>query len=327
MRLHTLQVMAAVAFLAITGGVRAAPEVQMPLYRVPTAAEVDRLAENVAETTPPLRMAVPGIAHAWRMNDLVTVGSGPPDADAMQALHQAGVKTLISIDFFAPDFYLAANHGMAYVHVPMRYGRINSGELMNLLRVTSWMEGHYYLHAAPGEQRALPVAAIAAGWLERQSSERALYLLRATNFPLSHSTAWADLTGRFYYISRTEISAVPEDFPERVGLPPLIWWMRHMNESFIALREAARFHWQSPPNFPETSPLAEAETIARDLERLQWLRSDAQPDHRQGMSQAAAQARALEQALRREDPSAADQAWEALTYSCLQCHLTHRDIE
>ncbi|MCB2153902.1 cytochrome c [bacterium] len=327
MILRTLQAILLVAVMAVWGEARAAPEVHLPLFRVPSGAEVDRLMVAATDTSPPLQLDVPGIAEVWRMNELVIAGSAPPNEEALRALRKEGVRTLISIDFAPPDFYAAAAHGMAYVHVPMRYGHINSGELYNLLRVASWMEGNYYIHAAPGEIRALPVAAITAGWLENRSSERALFLLRRAGYPISRSAVWADIAGPYYYIDRARIDWVPEDFPEKVGMPPTIWWMQHMNESFAVLREAARFGWDAPPNYTETSPAAEAQSIAQSLERLGLLSGDSDAHKRELMEQAAQKARALQEAVEIKDRQAIGEAWEGLKFSCLECHIAYRDVE
>lgn len=279
-------------------------------------------------STPPVRLRLAGIEEAWQVNPLMIAGTHPPGDDAAwDALEALGVKTVVSIDHAPPDAYAASLRGIQAVHSPMAHGRWRPGQATTAMRAMTFLEGPYFIHAAPGERRALAVGALAAAWNERLGPARIAFLLRRMEFEREGwEGLFQDAEGDFFgWMDTAHVRATPLQFPPAVPLPELVEWMRHFDEQ-AQLAGAARPHgWAPPDDWRGPHPAFEAESLADSMARWRALDPDADDDLRARMAAAEAKARELAASLRRDDRPAAESAWRGLMNACMDCHTARRD--
>lgn len=301
-----------------------------PEHQQPAPEAIRRALDEAVQTsdwgsTPPVRLELPGIENAWRLTEQIYAGSAPPSPPAMRALHDLGVRTLISIDLQPPAHWTAVEHSLTYAHVPMRHGRLTPGDYLRLLRVVSYMEGAYYIHGAPGEQRVFAPAAMSTHVAELRTAARMLYFLDTVGLPLEETGLWYAAASPLAYTKLDQARLLPAHFPAAIAPPPMIWWMRRFDESFAVLRESHRRAWNTPPEEVGTSSVFEAGAIEGMASR--WI--DAHPaadaSLREEMQRLRDAAHALRTALQSGNNSTATTAWHNLSTACQQCHTTHRD--
>ncbi len=66
--------------------------------------------------------------NAHRVTDKVLSGAQPEGEAAFAELARLGVRTIISVDGATPDVQLASKHGLRYVHLPITYGGVTTGQ-------------------------------------------------------------------------------------------------------------------------------------------------------------------------------------------------------
>lgn len=308
------------------------PEFVWPSHLEPTPDAIEgalRLAAESAnwETTPPVRLDLPGIENAWQINFVLLAGDGPPDREALSVLRRVhDVKTIISTDQVPPDPYVAAEYDIDVIHVPMRPGRLQPGEFFEIVGEMHDTEGAFYLHGAPGDLKAIVPAVLAAHMWEGRGRAGALSRLEAIGLPRERATLWYDATTtQLTQISMKRAGAVPGDALTGSETPPLAWWMNSLEEHFVSLREAGRYAWEPFPAGLGTTPAEEAEAIA--LLARDWLRTHpgGDADFRERFGNLRSRAEDLREAIRSGDQAAASRAWIDVQNTCLGCHATYRD--
>lgn len=277
-------------------------------------------------TTPPMALSIEGVPRAVRFNELVLAGNAPPSGEGFEQLAREGVRTLVSIDHPAPDAASAADAGIRTVHLPVRHGRANAFEVLQVVRAASFLSGGYYIHAGPGEDRVWPVAVVVAGWIERQGPARRRFLLAQLGVPNTRADLDWDVTESGLFDDRELVRSLPPYFPPASNRVELVAFMRDVAESFDRLRDAAGNGWQPPPEHPEMTAQFDAGALRESFanwESIAWPGEGRQ--FADGFARTAALAGELRAALESGDGQASDRAWESLRMSCLECHVAHRD--
>src|SRR5690606_10412855 len=276
-------------------------------------------------STPVVRLDLPGTANAYRLNATIFAGDSPPGPEAMELLAQQGVATLISIDMHPPDHYEAAAHDLNYVHIPIRHGRLAPADYMRVLRVISYMEGSYYLHAGNNDDRALAIAAMATHVSEFRAAWRVLYLLDSMEFSKEEIALWYASASPLVYKTLNGSRVWPSDFPPALDVPPTIWWMRQFDESFQVLRAARDAGWETPPDAVGTTAAHEAMVVG-EMARS-WLEANgetANAEMRTRMEEVRARALEMKQALATKNKQTAETSWVNLSNACMNCHREFR---
>src|SRR4051812_48576129 len=86
---------------------------------------------------------------AWRSAAFAT-GGRPEEEPAFEALKEAGIRLLVSVDGAAPDVAAAKRHGLRYVHIPMTYEGISMDGLSRMKRLLDEKPGTMYVHCHHG---------------------------------------------------------------------------------------------------------------------------------------------------------------------------------
>jgi len=120
----------------------------------------------------------PGLHNVYRLSDQVISGGEPLSREAFERLRAMGVRTILSVDGKAPDAATAEEHGMRYVHVPIRYQTISENELLKIVKTFRELEGPFYVHCFHGKHRGPAAAAIGRLVLDGASREQALAEMR-----------------------------------------------------------------------------------------------------------------------------------------------------
>lgn len=275
-----------------------------------------------------LTTALPEPAEIWSINTLLFVGTVYPDAQTMQLLSQQGVKTLVSFDVNPPDPLLARANGMSWVHVPSLGHDISLGNYLRVIRVFTFMEGNYYLHAGPGEYRAYPVAALATKWIENRYSRaplRPLHTLYALGYPKKYLSGWQSALSPLALLQE-QYKPLPANFATLNTERPLPPTMQQFQAWLDALQDTAEAEWEVPPHLAPRSPREDAANIAELATRWAALTQTDSPALSAAFQETATSAQELEQSLsQRKTPTGLNAALLKLENTCFACHQAYRD--
>lgn len=318
--------------LAVLWALAGAAGADAPITSTPKVAELESVLaaasrEEDWSTTPALRTQIAGIPEVWRLNEYVLAGTAAPDDAALAALAAEGVHTIICLDAQPPDTKAAAAHGMLAMHVPARHGRLDVAEHLMLLRVLAYLQDDFYIHAGPGERRALVSAAMAVQWMERRwAGVRALRLMTDVGIERERTSDWASA---FSPIRRAGVALVKEKMPlnlePAVPADPLSVEMQRIDAAFARLADFAANGWKTLPHLDDATPADEARTIAETLSRRAGIGIAAEQPLAERMRQAAAAAQDLADAAARKDSAAATERFRTLGNACMECHRETRD--
>ena len=84
------------------------------------------------ETNGPERLEIRGIENTFRLSPRLYSGGDPHGTEALTALKELGVRTIISVDGAHPDVELARKYGLRYVHLPHGYDGIPQSRVLEL---------------------------------------------------------------------------------------------------------------------------------------------------------------------------------------------------
>lgn len=283
-------------------------------------------------TTRPVRLALPQAEGApfqqgeiWQVNQLLYVGTIYPVQPELEFLSRQGIKTLVSFDVSPPDPLLARANGMSWVHIPTFGHEISAGDYLRLIRVFTFMEGTYYLHAGPGETRAYPVAALSTKWMENRyiaAPLRPLFTLYALGYSPEHYFGWLTVLSPLVLIQE-EYQPYPANFASLNIERPLKPTMQQLQAWLDAIQDTQQNNWQTPPHLAPALTQEYAANIAELTTR--WAAISEQPEFKTGFESTATQAEALRKALRERNRSGLDAALLGLENTCFHCHQTMRD--
>jgi len=320
------------AFLAAFFFAATAARADMPIDPGISPSEIDAQLKIAAQnadwaSTPPMRLALPGVPESWRVSELVIAGTGAPTAETFAALRAEGVHTIVCLDAIPPDLNAAKAHGMLSMHVPTRRGRIDVAEHIRLLRVLGYLRDDFYIYADPGDRRVLARAAMAVQWMDmRWAGYRALGLMSAMDVERDRAADWASAFGP---ARKVNMAVVKEKSPlaldPAVAPPPLSVEMRRIDAAFERLSDFAGNGWKSLPHLSDATPADEARAIAESLARRADLHLPGEDGLSLGLRRTAADAGALADELAKGNAGAAGAKWEALRAACMECHRATRD--
>ncbi len=286
-------------------------------------------------TTKPQRILTvpesnPAPGEIWRINPLLYLGTIYPEESTLAYLAEQGVKTLVSLDVTPPDTLLARAYGMSWVHVPTTGHEVTTGNYLRIIRVFTFMEGNYYLHAGPQEYRAYPTAALAVKWMENRYSRaplRPLYTLYALDYPSKYLSGWQSAVSTLALI-QDQYQPLPANFASLNTERTLRPTMQQFQAWLDALQDSAEYSWNAPPHLAPRSAQEDAANIAELATRWAELSGDQDAALQQKFQETAAQARKMEKALsERKTPQGLNAALFNLENSCFACHQTTRDVD
>ena len=280
---------------------------------------------------------LPDLHNVLRLSEQVISGGEPESVEALQAIADMGVKTILSVDGKVPDGRNAEALGLRYVHVPIQYKGITDDELLQIAKTFRELDGPFYVHCFHGQHRGPAAAAVGRMLLDGVSREQALAEMRQ----------WCGTSGKYEGLygvvalgdipTAEQTEAYAYDFPASRQLDGVAGLMVSATRAFdriVAMRDNA---WQVNPDHPDIDPVNEAAILASlftqalELEEVQA----GSADYRAQMEDTIARSRALREVVStlRADAQAADEhhwapadaAVAALKASCNACHVDYRN--
>ena len=275
----------------------------------------------------------PGLHNVFRLSEDIVSGSEPHGPEGLQALHDLGIRTILSVDGKAPEAEAAAALGMRYVHVPIQYSGFGEDELAEIAKTFRELGGPFYVHCFHGKHRGPAAAAVGRVVLDGASRETAIGEMK------QYCGTSPKYEGLYREIAITPFPGADEtarldyDFAAVRRPAGMVGLMVALARAHDHLVELGRRDWQPDPEHPDVDALNQAAQVLQAFEAAQDLgQVRAGPDDLRGwMTDALAESRALVEALRAQRAGAAGGGAEAsasfarLKAGCGQCHAAYRD--
>jgi len=304
-------------------------EVQPPLdtpVRAYDAAALVTLPERAPSDSP-------GLHHVYALSDNIVSGAEPEGRAAFASLAERGIRTIVSVDGATPDHELAAEFGMRYVHVPIRYSGIEQGELTALTKTFRELEGPFFVHCFHGKHRG--PAAAAVGRLTLDSVDRRVALAEMRQWSgtsekydgLYSAVAFAELpdpatTSRFEF-----------DFPAAHAFDGFREAMVHMAREHDVLIALADRGWEAHPDHPDWDGRNAATKLADILAQTHTMQEvlDEDSEYQGWLVSSEQMSRQIADLLGRVDQGDREAAAPAaklvgeLKNTCNRCHSGYRN--
>ncbi|MBI4880918.1 MAG: hypothetical protein HY812_14870 [Planctomycetes bacterium] len=308
---------------------RALQDVPAPLLRTVSGYEAAATVD-LPEIKP---LESPVLHNVYRLSKDIVSGAEPEGEEAMKALADLGIRTVLSVDGKAPDAASAAAHGMRYVHVPIRYHGMTSDEMLAISKTFRELEGPFYVHCHHGEHRGPAAAAIGRLVRDGASREQALAEMRqwcgtSPKYPgLYDAIAFGDLP------DGEETEDFDFDFPAVRRFAGFRQAMVEVSRAWETVENLSRLDFGQDPSHPDASARNEAEKLAevfaqcRDLDEVR----ERPEDFLGWIGQSEEDARQVALLLVRlegGDAGALEPAREAVArvrQSCAACHGRYRN--
>lgn len=276
--------------------------------------------------TPWERPEIMGCQNVFQISETVYSGSEPHGEEALKALADRGIKTIVSVDGARPDVETARKYGIRYIHLPIGYDGIPAERGLQYGLILKNVEAPIYFHCHHGKHRGPAAAAAGMEAAGQWNPETASAFLEAAGTSPKYK-------GLYQYIrdfkppSETDLAKVDTRFPETADLPASQESMAMLDRRKDNLTLAAEAGWDTPPEHPDISPAHEALQVREILTELKRLpETTARPPQYQSLLDAAlGHATALETALSAGNRDAAATAFGALNGSCATCHDAYRE--
>ena len=276
---------------------------------------------------------LPGLHNVFELSDNIISGSEPHGAEGLQAIHDMGVRTILSVDGKEPDAEAAEALGMRYVHIPIQYSGFSDGELAEISKTFRELEGPFYVHCFHGKHRGPAAAAVGRVVLDGASRETAIGEMK------QYCGTSEKYEGLYREIAITPFPSAQEsetflfDFPAVHRPEGMVGVMVQMSRAHDILVELDTRAWALDPEHPDVDALNEATKIRQAFESAQDLTQVvAGPDDlRDWMAQSLVESRELTAALERmragtaEAGAEASAAFRRLKQGCTDCHAAYRD--
>jgi hypothetical protein len=268
---------------------------------------------------------LPGVQHYRRWSPRIAQGARPEGDEAFAALRAQGITTLLSVDGALPDVARAAQHGLAYVHVPIGYDGLSPGEQAAITKAVADSPGPVFVHCHHGLHRGPAAAAIARIAADGVAPEQAVAGLRESGCSPAYQGLFRDVLAFKAPDAATLARVGP--LPSAVRPEGVRDAMIHINDRWDFLKASEGAKWALLPQFPDVTPAHEAAMLRegfRELARLDAARGHGEP-FMAWTADAERHAGELEQALRAEVAAPAGAAFAALQQTCNACHAAWRD--
>ena len=284
-----------------------------------------------------------GVPHCWELFELLSnagialkieTDGQHIDARAADRLAALDVQCIqISVDGATPDHELAAEFGMRYVHVPIRYSGIEQGELTALTKTFRELEGPFFVHCFHGKHRG--PAAAAVGRLTLDSVDRRVALAEMRQWSgtsekydgLYSAVAFAELpdpatTSRFEF-----------DFPAAHAFDGFREAMVHMAREHDVLIALADRGWEAHPDHPDWDGRNAATKLADILAQTHTMQEvlDEDSEYQGWLVSSEQMSRQIADLLGRVDQGDREAAAPAaklvgeLKNTCNRCHSGYRN--
>jgi hypothetical protein len=286
-----------------------------------------------SEAGAPERVDLPGIENTFRLSPRLYSGGDPHGVEALTALKDLGIRTLISVDGAAPDVEAARRLGLRYVHLPIGYDGVPREQVVKLVQAVETLPGAVYVHCHHGKHRGPAAAAVCGRAAEGWTEERAISWLGLAGTSPDYQGLFASVRA-FVPPTAEELERAGPELPERAPVPALVEMMVQVDERWDHLKAVQAAGFRAPADHPDIDPPHEALQLVEQFRELVRL---PEAEERGGEFLAAAgaaegHAARLEHALRAfgRDPTPearreVESAFLAAGESCTTCHRRYRD--
>jgi protein tyrosine phosphatase (PTP) superfamily phosphohydrolase (DUF442 family) len=290
-------------------------------------------ADGKGEAGTPKRLEIRGIENTFRLSPWLYSGGDPHGVEALTALKELGVKTIISVDGATPDVETARKLGLRYVHLPIGYDGVPRGQSLRIIKAVKSLPGPVYVHCHHGKHRGPAAAAVCGLATEGWNKEQALAWMKAAGTSPDYRGLYTSAR-EFVPPTADELERAGTEFPERAKVPALVEMMVEVDERWDRLKAVEKAGFKAPADQPDIDPPHEALQLAelfRELVRLPETKGRGKA-FLAAAEAAERNATSLEAAIRslneRPTPEAlkrAETAFLAAGKSCTTCHASHRD--
>jgi protein tyrosine phosphatase (PTP) superfamily phosphohydrolase (DUF442 family) len=304
------------------------------------------LAANPQETRPdgyaqksgtrtPERLEIWGIENIFRLSPRLYSGGDPHGVEALTALKDLGVKTIVSVDGATPDVETARRLGLRYVHLPIGYDGVPREQAVRLIKAIKTLPGPVYVHCHHGKHRGPAAAAVCGVATEGWTKEQALAWMKKAGTSPDYRGLFASAR-EFVPPTAEELERVGKELPERTKPPALVEMMVQVDERWDRMKAVEKAGFKAPPDQPDIDPPHEVRQLVeqfRELVRLPEAKERGQ-EFLAAAEAAEGHTAKLEHALRTfgkgptpEARNRVEAAFVAAGKSCTTCHAQHRESD
>jgi protein tyrosine phosphatase (PTP) superfamily phosphohydrolase (DUF442 family) len=254
---------------------------------------------------PPPMETIGAMEHVFAMTDRVLVGPAPKTDLDLEALHERGVRSIISVDALPT---ISGPPKFARVHLPLGYGGVSPKNSASLAKAIRDLKPPVYVHCHRGVHRAPTAAAIGLIGTDRISVDDGLAALAHVGTSKDYPGLWAAVR---------KMRPMSSQAIERLALHPL---QQIANPGPTAKSMAA-----IDRVFERLSITAAADAaLLRDAFR-QLAHAEHAPGLRSDFEGAAAKVEALELVIGRRSVEEFHAAVASIESACTACHRAHRN--
>ena len=205
--------------------------------------------EDRKEPRPPAvpeRLVIPGVENAYRLSPRLYSGGDPHGAEALAALKELGIRTLISVDGATPDVEAARKLGLRYVHLPIGYDGVPREQAVKLVKAMKTLPGPVYVHCHHGKHRGPAAAAVCGLATEGWTEEQALAWMERAGTSPDYRGLYTSAR-EFVRPSAEELERAGTELPERAKVPALAELMVQVDERWDHLKAVQKSGFKVPP--------------------------------------------------------------------------------
>jgi len=272
------------------------------------------------------KLDVSGCENVFQVTESVYSGGEPHTEEALKALADLGIKTIVSVDGAKPDVETAKKYGLRYIHLPIGYDGFSRERGLQFGRVLTDTEGPVYFHCHHGKHRGPAALATGMEASGKWQPGEAHAFLKAAGTAAKY-TGLYEIIDTFTLPTKEELATVDASFPAIADTPPFQEAMALIDRHKDNLAVAEKAGWKAPADHPDIAPPHEALQLRESFTEILRFKSegDRPAAYQQEMKRALDAAVALEEALRASQADAATTAFKALSQSCSACHERFRD--
>ena len=297
---------------------------------------VDRVAtgggDAMRKAEAAMKIEKEGLHNVYQINGNLFSGSSPEGDEGFRSLQELGIQTIISVDGARPDIDRAHQFGLRYVHLPVGYEGISRPQTLRLAKAVRDLPGPVYLHCHHGKHRGPAAAAAIQLCLDESCTvEHVIAVMKQAGTDPHYSGLYA-VPRLLIRPTPVELDQVPAEFPEVADVSGLAQLMVEIDARWDQLKKAYDAGWVRDPS--DHDPPHEALMLAehfREANRRQDVQ-DRPALFQEMLIKADEAAVALGTTLRlaREteswDRDLADQSFQRIKVSCVNCHEKYRDV-
>ncbi|MDB5352069.1 MAG: hypothetical protein JWN86_3316 [Planctomycetota bacterium] len=292
----------------------------------------EKVPANSADKAPE-KLQIRGIENTFRLSPRLYSGGDPRGVEALTALKDLGIKTIISVDGATPDVETARKLGIRYVHLPIGYDGVPREQAVRLVKAVKTLPGPVYVHCHHGKHRGPAAAAVCGIATEGWSKQQAVSWMERAGTSPDYRGLYASAR-EFSRPSADEMKQAGKELPERAKVPDLVGTMVQVDERWDRLKAVQKAGFTAPADQPDIDPTHEALQLAeqfREASRLAEVRAKGE-DFSRKLGAVERQAADLQEALRgyakvpsSESRKGLEAAFIAVGRSCSGCHARYRN--